>query len=187
MTEIQQEEKQQELFLEFSGAAKRQERFPGLVKTPKPFLFNTTIEQIILVSIALILAGCLVFFLGVLRGKFLSERAPQYLVQNLVQRKVPVAAAAPRKIAASPVVVVKPEARPNVNQPYTIQLSTYKKQDLAEKEAVAFRHSGFNSTIISGNGYYAVCVGQYATKDAAKKDLKIFSVKYKDCFLRRRS
>ena len=195
MVEIEQEEKQQELFPVFSGAAKRPERFPALAKAHKPLLLNTTIEQIILVSIVLILAGCFVFFLGVVRGKSLSARVPQYLAQG----NIAAVAMAPQKIAAPSMMTVKPEARAvatgnnkveqvqNANKPYTIQLSTYKRQDLAEKEAVTLRHSGFYSTIDQKGGFYEVCVGQYATKDAAKKDLKIFNAKYKGCFLRRRS
>ncbi len=195
MTEIQQEEKQQELFLEFSGSSKRPQHFPSLAKTHKPILLSTTIEQVILVGIGLILVGCFVFFLGVLRGKSLSMRASQFPAQ----KRVPVAAMTVQKTAASPIVVMKPEARAvaannhrqeqvqDLNKPYTIEVIRYRKQAQAEKEAVMLRRSGFYTTIIAGNGYYAVCVGQYATKDAAKKDLKIFSAKYKDSFLRRRS
>ena len=195
MAEIEQEEKQQELFLQFSGETKRPERFPALAKTHKPILLNTTVEQIILVSIAVILVGCFVFFLGVLRGRSLSAR-PSHAS---AQAKIPVATIAPQKTAANPSLAAKPEVRvmtinnnkvesvQNVNKPYTIQISRYKKQDLAEKEAVALRRSGFYSTIDQKSGYYEVCVGQYATRDAAKKDLKIFSAKYKGCFLRRRS
>ena len=195
MAEIEQEERQQELFLQFSGEAKRPARFPALAKNHKPILLNTTVEQIILVSIAFILVGCFVFFLGVLRGKSLIASASH----TLVKTTIPVATTVPQRMTVNPSVAVKPEARvsrtianrvdpvENVNKPYTIQLSTYKKQDFAEKEVVALRHNGFYSTIIPSGGYYVVCAGQYATKDAAKKDLKIFSAKYKGCFLRRRS
>jgi len=186
MVEIHQEEKQQELFLEFQGVAKRPERFPALAKSHKPILFSTTIEQIILVSIALILVGCFTFFLGVLRGKSLSNPMSHYLI---MQRKIQaVTVTAKPEVRAITARNNKVEQIQNTNNNlYTIQLSTYKKQDLAEKEAVILRRSGFYSTIIPSNGYYVVCVGQYATKDAAKNDLKVFSVKYKGCFLRRRS
>ncbi len=195
MAEIQQEETQQELFTEFSGATKRVERFPKIAKTHKPLLLRTTIEQGILVGIGLILTGCFVFFLGVLRGKYLSVRVPQVWVQKKAQaspatpQKTAAFTGAPVKAAAYPQApsvksATEPPAR--VNKPYTIQLSTYRKQDLAEKEVVELRRSGFYSTLISSNGYYVVCAGQYDTKEAAKKDLKIFSAKYKDCFLRRR-
>ncbi len=74
----------------------------------------------------------------------------------------------------------------NLSKPYTIQLTTSKKKDLAEKEVDAIQKKGFFSFIIPSGEYFQVCVGQYATKDEAKKDLKVFGSKYKDCYLRRR-
>ncbi len=193
MTEIQQEEKQQELFPSFEGKSKKPERFPALAKSYKPILISTTIEQIILVCIVLILTACLMFFLGVLRGKLLSKSAYVRPILKTVQP----AAVVPPRVAASPIPAsIKPAAQAlkpqrtdqiqNNNKPYTIQVSTYKKQDLAEKEAVALRRSGYYSAIIESGDYYIVCVGQYISKDAAKKDLKTLNIKYKGCFLRRR-
>jgi hypothetical protein len=197
MADIQQEETQQELFTEFSGLAKRAERFPLIAKSHKPLFFSTTVEQIILVAIGLILAGSFVFFLGVLRGKHLSARPSQFLVQ----KKAEISPAIPVKnTALQPAIAAKQANRPAIviannmglpvptsaSKPYTIQLSTYRKQDLAEKEVVLLRQNGFYSSANPSNGYFVVCVGQYETKDAAKKDLKFFSAKYKGCFLRRR-
>jgi len=51
---------------------------------------------------------------------------------------------------------------------------------------MALRRGGFFSWIIPSGEYYQVCVGQYLNKDDASKDLRAFSRKYKDCFLRRR-
>ncbi len=204
MTEIKQEETQQELFNEFSGELKKTERFPSISRPQKPILFSTSVEQIILVSIILILAGCLIFFLGILRGKFLASKgqvtAPVRIAPEPV-RPTAVTSIAPKQ-AAAPLLKVKPSAasvalpakasvKPSpatldLNKHYTIQLVTYKKKDLAEKEVAGLRRNGFYSSIIASGDYYQVCVGQYATKEEAKKDLKVFGSKYKDCFLRRR-
>lgn len=213
MTEIKQEETQQELFNEFSGELKKAERFPSISRPQKPILFSTSVEQIILASIILILAGCFIFFLGIIRGKFLVSKGqavapvrlaplvPQADVRRvdpvrsatatLVSAKQALAPSLKVKQAAPAAVPAKTPAKPSpatldLNKPYTIQLVTYKKKDLAEKEVAGIRRNGFYSSIIASGDYYQVCVGQYATKEEAKKDLKVFGSKYKDCFLRRR-
>ena len=213
MTEIKQEETQQELFNQFSGELKKAERFPSISRPQKPILFSTSVEQIILVSILLILAGCFIFFLGIMRGKALASKdqiavsarpaplAPQgdlkrvqpvrAVVTTQVTVKEVVATTPKVKLAAPAVLPAKALAKPSpatldLNKPYTIQLVTYKKKDLAEREVAGLRRNGFYSAIIASGDYYQVCVGQYAAKEEARKDLKVFGSKYKDCFLRRR-
>ena len=195
MADIQQEE-QKELFTEFSDSVKKAERFPSIAKSHKPLFFSTTVEQIILVGIGLILVSSFIFFLGVLRGKYLSIRSSKVLIQKTPPA---VQAVLAKNTIAQPTITVRPDIRraiviandpvisqgPGVNKPYTIQLSTYRKQDLAEKEAVILQKGGFYSSVNASNGYFVVCVGQYETKESAKKDLKFFSGKYKGCFLRR--
>lgn len=75
---------------------------------------------------------------------------------------------------------------PDPNKPYTIQLVTYKKKEIAENETALLRRQGFFSAIIPSGEYYQVCVGQYADKAEAARDLKTFSARYRDCYLRRR-
>ncbi len=196
MTEIKPEETQQELFQEFSGETRKKERFPSLQRPQKPLLISTSIEQIILVSILLILAGCFIFFLGVIRGKGLGEKAgkPGVVVQEAKPRQAP--APAPSRVPAAPPKAVQPAppaplppprtAVLDLTKPYTIQLVTYKKRDLADKEVAALRKNGYYSVIIPSGDYFQVCAGQYATKEEAKTDLKTLGSRYKDCFLRRR-
>ena len=149
-------------------------------------------EQIILVSIALILLWCFIFFLGILRGKSLGSELAGSVIERRIAQGVP-----KRTVVAPEPLALNQPARPasfiskaqetaNPGKPYTIQIATYKKRDLAEKEVVTLRHSGYYSTLIFSGGYYQVCVGQYATKEEAKKDLKILSARYKGPYLRRR-
>ncbi len=182
MTDDKSQETQQELFQEFSSTPKHSERFPTLAKAQKPILISTTIEQILMVSIVLILTLCGVFFLGLLRGKSLRPSA------------VPVVAAIrrvqPTKVSVVP--VQKPSiptgvSIPAVQKPYTIQLVTHRKKEYAETEANAVQKLGITSFIIPSGEYFQVCAGQYASKEEAKKDLAFFQSKYKDCFLRRRA
>ncbi len=200
MIENRPPETQQELFREFSREPKKPERFPGIQKAHKPILVSTSVEHVLLGAILLILAGCFVFFLGVLRGKSLAgvsgvSAAPpvaQRPAGPLPVRMQTVRVAAPETASAPPAVSQTPqparatEARRDSGKPYTIQLVTYKKRDLAEKEVAALRRSGFYSAVIPSGDYYQVCVGQYAGMDDAKKDLKLFGSRYKDRFLRRR-
>ena len=58
MNEPELQEPQKELFNEFSSQeAKKAERFPAFHRTPKPILFSTSVEQLVLAGILLILVG----------------------------------------------------------------------------------------------------------------------------------
>jgi septal ring-binding cell division protein DamX len=198
MTDPKSQEMQSELFTEFSKETKKPDRFPGVVKTHKPILWNTTVEHLILLGIGLILLCCFIFFLGVIRGKSLNSTpaADSYAVPAQAAVQVPRAAvASPAARQAAPQAtpaVTAPKTTPAVSQkdnpkkPYTIQLVTYKKKDLAQKEVATFRKAGYYSTVIPSGDYFLVCVGQYTNIDEARKDLKTFGARYKDCFLRRR-
>ncbi|HTL69821.1 MAG TPA: SPOR domain-containing protein [Candidatus Eisenbacteria bacterium] len=205
MAEPKQQETQQELF-SFSPQDKPAERLPAIPKNQKPILFSTSMEHIILAAILGILAACVIFFLGVVRGKSLTAYAPPGAAAAQTARPSAPAPAAIRVSqpsqtvrpsgqgpAVSPAQPVNPAtvaapapAAADSAKPYTIQLVTYKKRDLAEKEVAALRRSGYWSIVIPSGDYYQVCVGQYASMEDAKKDLRIFGTRYKDRFLRRR-
>ena len=183
-----QKETQHELFEEFSPAPKKAERFPSIAKTHKPILLSTTLEQLLMVSIMFILGLCGVFFLGVLRGKDLVVRLPQ---APAVSAPPPAAGrvSAPPAPSAQPSTVGIPgvtHLTPAAEKPYTIQLVTHRKKEFAEAEMAVVRRMGYVSFIIPSGEYFQVCAGQYATKEAAKKDLTVFLTRYKDCFLRHR-
>ena len=211
MSDPKPQEIQQELFREFSKESRRTERIPPLAHAQKPILFSTTLEHLLLGGILFILVLCLVFFLGVLRGKSLttvflpSAARPAATVSYLPQKTQ--TTTTPRITATTPPAAVSlAPARPGANttasvpspssvtaasrnsaaKPYTIQLVTHKKKETAENEAAALKRSGYYSFIMTSGEYYLVCVGQYASKEEAKKDLHNFSGKFSDCFLRRR-
>ena len=195
MTELKQEETQQELFRQFSEEPKKRERLPSLRKSPRPILINTSLEQVILLVIMLILTGCLVFFLGVIRGKALYRKSGGVLTSRTAPPPPASPAVFSRQLATTrppPPVKTSPQtnapvtAAADLSKPYTIQLVTYKKRELAEREVSALRRAGYFAAIIPSGDYYQVCVGQYGAKEEAKKDLKAFGARYKDCFLRRR-
>lgn len=206
MTEIKPLETQQELFREFSKEPKKVDRFPSIAKPQKPVLISTNIEQLILAGIVLILAACFVFFLGVLRGRSLdgNKAKPAVTVGRADQRR-PVSAQVvdPVRLQSVKKALLKERAllaptqavssfaksKPAIKtgaKPYTIELAVFKKRETAEKEVAALRRNGFFATMGMAGEYYEVCVGQYASIEEAKKDLKLFASRYKGRFLKRR-
>ncbi len=204
MNDTLTKERQQELFEEFSPSSpKRVERIPSLAKGNKPILITTTTEQILLASIVCILILCSVFFIGVLRGKSLQTSVMQDPVSY--QRPIaPVRPAAVTRVAVPASVSVAPSSgvvsrgtapavvastsmeAPYSTKPYTIQLVTHRGKQMAEAEVSNLRRSGLVSFIIPSGEYYQVCVGQFSSKDEAKKQLKSLSGRFKDSFVRRR-
>ena len=201
-----EQESQQELFEEFSGSPEHAKPGPlqFLSRSQRPILISTNSEQLVLVSIIAILVCCFVFFLGVLKGKSVQPapgtrsaaplnskpRAPQTLpttfsTQGAAQTAKNVVKAAPEATAGTK-ASGSAQIMTDLNKPYTIQLCTYRGSSLAEKEVALLRKKGYYSFIIPSGDYYQVCVGQYVTKEHAKKDLKAFGAVYKGCFLRRR-
>ena len=109
MSEIKAQESQEELFPEFSGEPKRAERFPTFQKTQKPILFTTNTEQLLLAAILLVLFGCLIFFLGVLRGHSINshERAVRSVIPT---QKISLVTTPPRSAAPAAVTLSAPSA-----------------------------------------------------------------------------
>lgn len=205
------QENQQELFSDFAAPTPRApERAPSFTKTPKPILISTTLEQVLLASLILILVLCLVFFLGVLRGRYIA--GPDFAAHAAVSASpasspVPKRAASPAaaptavqprpqavsasstaKPAPVPVAAPAPPASPASAdaKPYTIQVLTSKKKAQADSETASLRGRGINAWMMRSGDYYVVCVGYYKNKDEAKKDLGSLKSKYSSAYLRRR-
>jgi cell division septation protein DedD len=99
-------------------------------------------------GILFILALCGVFFLGVMRGQALSRPAsdpPSPPRAKVVAQAAPVSRPAGAvTVPAAPAVAV----REAPSKPYTIQLVTHRKKELAEAEMNALRAKGYYSFII---------------------------------------
>ncbi|MFH1790590.1 MAG: SPOR domain-containing protein, partial [Candidatus Omnitrophota bacterium] len=74
----------------------------------------------------------------------------------------------------------------DAQKPYTIQLISYREKSKAEAKANELKKAGKPAMIIRNNLYYQVCAGSYRDRKDAEKDIKLFSEKYKGCFLRRK-
>ena len=204
MNELKLQENQQELFSDFVPESHRPERIPSIAKVQKPILISTTIEQILLVGIVSILVCCLVFFLGMLRGRyvsganFISNNSAVLLKTPDAPKTILAPVAIPAALQKAPVLRItkvspaaKKESPPvllknSKQKPYTIQVLTTKKKGYAEQESVFLKKSGYDSWIALSSDYYVVCVGSYINRDDAKKDLAYFSSKYKGSYLRRK-
>ena len=177
MSDLKTQENQRELFSHFSSEPPAAERAPLIAKTQKPILISTTMEHLLLAGIVFILVFCLVFFLGVLRGRATkSSVILQPAAASLRQAPLPV----------RPVVAVPAPAAAVTAKPYTIQVLTTKNKDYAENEVGLLKNSGFAGLASQSGSYYVVCVGSYTGKEDAKKDLSRLAARYKSAYLRRR-
>ncbi len=100
-------------------------------------------------------------------------------------------AEAPRKtaavnITAQPKVAVVAATAATTDKPFTVQVASYKVRDLADKELAQVKAMGYTGDIIKKGDYFILCVGSFATKDAAKQTLAAMGKKYKGCLIRKR-
>jgi len=71
-----------------------------------------------------------------------------------------------------------------VDKGYTIQVASYKKESLAQKEATELKGQGLNSLVMTKGDYSIVCVGRFSKADEAKGMLKKLKKRYKDSMIR---
>ena len=69
---------------------------------------------------------------------------------------------------------------------YTIQLATFSQPSLAEEELRLLRRRGYQPFVLKTRQYTAVCVGAYATRQDAARQLATLKSSYRDSFVRQR-
>ncbi len=192
MEELKRPEVQREFFEEYSANLEKPERLPSMKVPQNAIRIQLTIEQAILGGILTILLACVIFFLGIVRGRATKNEpllfgAPR---QSVTHRPAPTTQALPAApLKAASVLAQNVVAFPSAfdpAKPYTIQLVTYKKKEWAQKEVAALQKAGYNATVVPSGHFYLVCVGQYLNRAEAERDLKRFGAQYKGCYLRRR-
>jgi len=180
-----QHEYQHELFDEFEQKESKIKRFSRNAIPPrKPRFFHFTIEQISTIVILIILALILSFALGIEKGKNIAGTVGQKKAKEIVVTKIVEQKKEETKKPVQTIVVPKKKKVEEIVKPYTIQLISYKDKNRATKTVGAFKRKGYQASMMRENGWYQVCVGSYLNKKEAEEDLKNFSQKYKDCFLR---
>lgn len=193
MPPLNTQKQQQELFDEFVVVKKTRGRFFGVLsKFNKPIFpqhrlsLSLSYEMLIIILIGAVLVASIIFSLGVERGRSLNISD----VELPVPIQPVVAAPAPAELV-TPVVAEAPKPLPKAaeaaaDKPYTIQLASYKTLDLAEKEASRIKATGYSAYTLKKGDYFILCVGSFATKDAAKQTLTAMEKRYKGCLIRKR-
>lgn len=206
MPPLNTQKQQQELFDEFVVVKKTRGRFFGVLnKFNKPIFpqhrlnLSLSYETLIIILIGAVLVASIIFSLGVERGRNLKGRdvelpAPIQPVVAVpaptpdtapapVEPITPIVAEAPKPVLKTAEAVKKPAT---VDKPYTIQVASYKTPDLAKKEISRIKAMGYSADVIKKGNYFILCVGSFATKDAAKQTLAVMGKRYKGCMIRKR-
>ncbi|MDD4879609.1 MAG: SPOR domain-containing protein [Candidatus Omnitrophica bacterium] len=202
MPPLNTQKQQQELFDEFVVVKKTRGRFFGVLnKFNKPIFpqyrltLSVSYEMLFIILIGVALVAAIIFSLGVERGRSLNSaevEAPapvEPVVALPVEPVVPPVAEAPKALVKAPAADKKPVvniAAPAADKPFTIQVASYKGRAAAEKELSRIKATGYTGEIIKKGDYFILCVGSFATKDAAKQTLSVMAKKYKGCLVRKR-
>lgn len=168
-----------------------------------PF-YSISLEQILIFLIVLFILFIIVFMMGVERGKTIrhaaraaaaaqaagqAQQLPPVVYQTGTPAALPrgqTASRTPPPAVSAPAAAAQPKSVANQpGKPYTIQAITYRSEERARKEISDLQAKGFQARLISKGGYIAVCVGQYANRQEAEKDIRRLQGSYKDCYLRK--
>ncbi|MFQ5681325.1 MAG: SPOR domain-containing protein [Candidatus Omnitrophota bacterium] len=68
---------------------------------------------------------------------------------------------------------------------YTVQVASFRKKHLAEKEKSSLENKGYQVYVIPKNKYIIVCVGAFKDRDKAKINQKKLRRLYNDCLVRK--
>ncbi|MDD5545710.1 MAG: SPOR domain-containing protein [Candidatus Omnitrophica bacterium] len=207
MPPLNTQKQQQELFDEFVVVKKTRGRFFGVLNKFDKQIFpqyrlalSIRYETLFIILIGVALVAAIIFSLGVERGRSLNSAdveapapvEPVVEAPSVKPAPLPVAEA-PKTLPKAPepvkTVAVKPvvsAAASAADKPFTIQVASYKGRDAAEKELSRVKATGYTGEIIKKGNYFILCVGSFATKDAAKQTLAAMGKKYKGCLVRKR-
>ena len=171
-----------------------------------------SVENIMILTMAVVVIMVVSFSLGMEKGKRLSKKAvlrmlpqdspapesPQPPAQDAVIEDAKTMAgkelveAAPEK---TPLVrldeePVDPDAAQAAGEKvvdnfYTIQVASFKKRTMAQKEAMQLQDKGYDIMVVPKGQYSIVCVGKFPVKEEAKVVSQELKKKYKDCLIRR--
>ncbi|MFH2139134.1 MAG: SPOR domain-containing protein [Candidatus Omnitrophota bacterium] len=159
---------------------------------------TVSVDTLIVIALTLVMVNLLCFVVGMEKGKQFAKLQDNEAIIKVVPEKIqakqniitknqePETNEEIKKDKLEHDVVVKPvETAPNSsNQGYAIQLASYNKNGIAEKEAQLLKQKGFESFVLKKGDFYVVYTGVYLEKTTAIKNLDNFKKRYKDCFVR---
>ncbi|KPK42773.1 MAG: hypothetical protein AMJ78_01270 [Omnitrophica WOR_2 bacterium SM23_29] len=196
-------QKQQELFDEFIIREKRKARFFGAFKFKKPLFpqhklnMSVSYEALIIVLIGLVLTISIIFSLGVERGRNLefakvSDKGEQTAAETKAKESPAQPTERPVEVQKQPEIkpqegqVEKAIPAPSEEEPFTIQVASFRTLALAEKELSRLENIGYSSDVLKKGNFFIVCVGNYSKKELAQQTLSDLRRVYVDCYIRRR-
>ncbi|MFC1631783.1 SPOR domain-containing protein [Candidatus Omnitrophota bacterium] len=143
-------------------------------------------ENLIIVSIGLIMTLLVCYSLGVEKGKRLAQ-AKDLLIPEVAEQTKPAVehkTTEPKKVKPK-VKVAQAKEKINQDLPY-IQVASFRTDKYAQKEMQRLKEKGFSAYALDWGTYKVVCVGGYDNKNQANLALKQLKTMYADCILRNR-
>jgi hypothetical protein len=190
----QDEEKQKELFEEFSKPAKKPFFFKGSNRylQNNVFIWQVSSEKIVFLIIGVIILAVITFCLGVEHGKRLRD---SFQPDNNLPRKLsrPISSSSTsRPASSSSTGRVPTDTRSSVKEPvptapqkkYTIMVASYIKKDDAQKDAVRLKKAGFPVYITPSGRFFVIKVGDFNDRAQADAALATLKKKYKDVYIK---
>jgi len=172
------DEYQKELFEEFGKEKGKLKRIAEKIGERRHRLYlQISPENAVFAAIVVLMCVIVAFALGVERGKRLTPQSRARRVEKSAPKKKPEAKKEPE---------VKTPAPPVKAGIYAIQLISYKKKQLAEKEKRDLSGKNIEAFIVPSGEWFQVCAGSYADIESARKALEKFSKDYKGCFIRKK-
>ncbi|MBN2097254.1 MAG: SPOR domain-containing protein [Candidatus Omnitrophica bacterium] len=166
-------EQQAELFQELSDQPQKSKRAKfNLTK----IALILSYENIIILSIGLVMVLIVCYSLGVERGKYLVQAKSEDLELRPTEQTEQV-----QETQSAP--TVKPDL-PKQGKKIKIQVATFRSDKYAEIAKKRLEHSGFQPFVVTRGTFREVCVGGYSDKQEAKQALKELRKMYADCFIR---
>jgi cell division septation protein DedD len=196
-------EGQKELFDDFEPPKRT---FPKLGRLFQKGDFAVTLnsEKLIFLSIAMVMAMVIVFALGVEKGreerlatKAMEASAKAAVTQpkpatqvktaiNVLPKNIAVAPAMPARPVTPAAKAAEPVRMPatlDSGKPYTIVAVTFRRKDTALSKAERLKREGLAAFVKESEEFFVVCVGAYASKDAAKSCLSKVKKYYGDAYI----
>jgi len=137
-------------------------------------------ENIIILSIGLIMLLIACYSFGVERGKQLVQISSEEIKIEQRQAEKPLKELSPQpKVKRIRVKTAQLEETPRA--PAYIQVACFRTDKYARKEVKGLKNKGYQPFINNWGQYKVVCVGGYKNNDEARKALKDLKRLYADC------
>lgn len=139
-------------------------------------------ENIIILSIGLIMLLIACYSFGVERGKQLVQIPTQEIRIEQEQAEKPSKELNPQ-LKVKKIMVKTAQVEEIPRTPAYIQVACFRTDKYARKEIQGLKNKGYRPFIHNWGKYKVVCVGGYKNNDEARKALKDLKRLYADCIL----